>query len=106
VRSVYVYDWGDQPDEMEAAPVGLTSPIRLLIRVSHKTAALDSLLGAYDAALAPRYRALVAPAADRLRTLLLARAVDDQEICCREGYGALITSVRERPIQVWSRQTS
>jgi hypothetical protein len=104
VKAVYVCNWCDRSDEIESEPAGLTSPLSLIAWVDRKTAALGSLLTDLDAALTREYRGLVAPAAKGLRSFLDVNVVEDGEVRERIGYGALVSSVRERPTRVWHRE--
>jgi hypothetical protein len=101
VKAVYLHTWGEPVDEMEAEPVGATSPLSLIVWVERETAALIALVDALDAALSALYKDLVSPAAAHLRGLLDVNFVESGDVRERVGYGALITSAREKPLRVW-----
>lgn len=103
VIAVYLHNWGPAAEEVEADAVGMTSPLSLIIWVRRQTAALRSLLADLDGAITREYKALVAPAADRMCSLLDANLVEDREVGTRTGLGALLASTRERPLRVWQR---
>jgi hypothetical protein len=101
VKAVYLHTWGEPVDEMEAEPVGATSPLSLIVWVERETAALVALVDALDAALTAHYKDLVSPSADHLRGLLDVNYVESGDVRERVGYGAVITSTREKPLRVW-----
>jgi hypothetical protein len=103
-RAIYLVNWDSPADEIEGESVGPTSPLSLIVWVERSTAALAALFGELDAALTGRYRELVDPAAQALRSLLDLHVVDDRDVERRAGYGALLTSLRQRPLLVWQRQ--
>jgi hypothetical protein len=41
--------------------------------------------------------------ASELKHLLDAQIVDDEEVKSRVGYGALLSSIHNRPVRVWQR---
>jgi len=101
VKAVYVVDYDATPQDLcfgEATP---TSLIHLLVWAERKTGALDSLVAALGLALAQRYADLTGR--PRLTHLLDVQVIDDADVKNRVGYGALLSSLHHRPIQVWKR---
>lgn len=101
VKSVYVLDYDATPEDRSFSKEALTSPIHLIVWVSRKTNALDALVSALDRALVQEYASIIDEG--KLVHLLDVQIVDDADVENRTGYGALLTSVHNRPIQVWER---
>lgn len=101
VKAVYIVDYDATPEDLcfgEAMP---TSLIHLIIWAERKTSALDSLVAALDTALARRYGDLTGR--PQLSHLLDVQVINDADVKNRVGYGALLSSLYHRPIQVWER---
>lgn len=105
IRSVYVYE-----PEMATAVngnihnrPGLVPGINMIIRVSRKTAALESLLDSLASAIEDKLGQLNCPDANALCNMLDVILVDAHEIEQRTGYGALIGSLFTPPIEIWHR---
>ena len=105
IKSVYVY-------EPEAATAmngnlhqcpGLVPGINMIIRVSRKTAALESLLTSIVSAVEEEFGRFNCPDANALCTMIDVIIVDDHEVEQRTGYGALIGSLFTPPIEIWQR---
>jgi hypothetical protein len=73
----------------------------LIVWAKRKTSALDSLVEALNRALVQRYAELIGPS--QLAHLLDVQIVNDADVKNRVGYGALLSSLRNRPIKVWER---
>jgi hypothetical protein len=73
----------------------------LIVWAKRKTSALDSLVEALNRALVQRYAELIGPS--QLAHLLDVQVVNDADVDNRVGYGALLSSLRNRPIKVWER---
>lgn len=101
VKSVYTVDYDATPEDRCYSNEGQTSPIHLIVWAERKTDALDALVKALDRALVEAYADLID--APRLAHLLDVQVVDDTDVEARTGYGALLSSVHNRPIQVWER---
>jgi hypothetical protein len=102
VRAVYTLDYDATPEDMcfgETART--TSLIHLIVWTRRKTAALDALTTALDRALVEVYGDLVG--ASGLATLLDVQVMDDFDVKSRSGYGALLASAHNLPMQVWVR---
>jgi hypothetical protein len=101
IKAVYVADYDATPQDLcfsERAPESL---IHLIIWAERKTKALDSLIGALDRALVQRYADTVGTR--QLAHLLDIQVVDDQDVGNRTGYGAMLSSLYNRPVQIWKR---
>jgi hypothetical protein len=101
VRSVYVIDYDATPDDLCFACDGRPLPIHVIVWTARKTRALDSLIAGLDRALVAHYRGLVELGG--LEHILDAQVIDDADVERRVGYGAMLASIHQRPIQVWSR---
>jgi hypothetical protein len=102
VRAVYLFEYDATPQDLcfadAASPAQL---VRLIVHVSRKTAALTALLATMDHALVQAWaRALGRPPQ---QSLLDAHVIDQEEVMARTGYGVLLNSVHNRPIQIWVR---
>ncbi len=101
VKAVYIADYDATPEDLCFGQGAPTSPIHLIVWVERKTRALDSLVEALDRALVKRYADIAG--LDRLAYLLDVQVVDDTDVGNRIGYGALLTSLHNRPIKLWER---
>lgn len=102
IQAVYLFEHDAAPqDDCFAANSGPAHLLHLIVHVSRQTAALDALIATLD-------RALVQATAQALdcppqQSLLDVHAIDDAAVASRTGYGALLHSLHNRPIQVWTR---
>ncbi|MGD2142967.1 MAG: hypothetical protein PVF54_00670 [Anaerolineae bacterium] len=101
VKAIYVLDYDATPHDLCFGHAGKSSPIHLIVWVGRRTGALDSLVAALDRALTQEYADLIS--APDLARMLDVQLVDDHDVQDRTGYGALLTSTHNRPIQVWER---
>jgi hypothetical protein len=101
VRSVYVIDYDATPDDLCFACDGRALPVHVIVWTTRKTRALDALIAGLDRALVQHYRGQVEPCG--LEHILDAQVIDDADVKGRIGYGAMLVSIHQRPIQVWSR---
>jgi hypothetical protein len=99
IKSVYIIEYDATPEDMcfnEKAPASL---IHMIVWTDRKTKALDSLVNAFDRALVQRFSEVVAT--DQLTHLLDVQAVNDEDVENRVGYGAVLSSLHNRPIRIW-----
>jgi len=101
VKAVYVVEYDATPEDRCFAGEAHTTPIHLIVWAARKTDALQSLVRALDRALVQAYAQLIN--LPELVHLLDVQIVDDDDVENRVGYGALLSSIYNRPIQVWER---
>jgi hypothetical protein len=101
VKAIYVVDYDATPEDLCFGGGAKTSPVHLIVWAERKTSALDSLVVALDRAIVQRYADLTGKG--ELTHLLDVQAVDDADVKNRVGYGAMLSSLYNRPIQVWER---
>jgi hypothetical protein len=102
LKAIYIVDYDATPEDMcfsEAAP---TTLIHLIVWAERKTSALESLVGALDRALVQRYITVVGTC-PLMAHMLDVQVVDDDDVRNRVGYGAMLSSLHNRPIQIWER---
>ncbi len=105
IQAIYTYEpeYATSADGAISARPNLSPGFNLIARVSRKSAALSSVAASMRSALAEEYRQLGCPNANALCSELDVRVVDEDEVKKRTGYGALISSLYVRPIEVWHR---
>jgi hypothetical protein len=105
VKAIYTYEpeYATSADEAVLDRPSLWPGFNLIARVSRKSAALSSVVASVNLALTEEYKRLGCPKANALCSELDVKAVDDDEVQKRTGYGALISSLYVRPIEVWRR---
>lgn len=101
IKAAYFYDHNATPEDFCFGEAGQVLPIHLVLWAERKTAALKSLVETWDCALAQRYATLVG--GHQPASLLDVQVVDSADVEKRIGYGALLSSLYQRPIQVWRR---
>lgn len=102
VRAVYAFDCDATPEDECLGEVPRGVPLgHLLVWTQRKTAALRALIAAWDRALVRAYADLFGKG--RLTSLLDVQVIDDADVGRRSGYGALLSSMYHRPVQVWRR---
>jgi hypothetical protein len=101
VKAVHILDYDATPEDRCFSSEAQTSPIHLIVWAARKTDALDALVRALDRALVQEYASMID--APQLTHLLDIQVVDDADVEDRIGYGALLSSIHNRPIQVWER---
>ena len=101
IKAVYVADYDATPQDLCFSEETSGLPIHLIIWAERKTKALDSLVDALDRALVQRYADAIG--ARQLAHLLDIQVVDDHDVENRIGYGAMLSSLHNRPIQIWGR---
>ena len=100
LKAAYVTDYDATPQDL-CFNKGNQPLIHMIIWVERKTKALDSLVEGLD-------RALVQSCADvfglpQLTHLLDVQVVNDEDVHGRIGYGAMLSSIYNRPLQIWER---
>ncbi|MBS3784670.1 MAG: hypothetical protein KGY78_09530 [Anaerolineae bacterium] len=101
VKAVYTLDYDATPEDRCFGSEAHTSPTHLIVWAARKTDALTALVKALDRALVEAYADLID--APQLTHMLDVQVVDDADVEERTGYGALLSSIHNRPIQVWER---
>lgn len=105
VKAVYIYEpeYATSVDGPIPGRPNLSPGISLIAWVSRKSAALSSVVASVRSALAEEYRQLACPKANALCYELDVTVADDDEVQRRTGYGALISSLYVRPMEIWRR---
>jgi hypothetical protein len=105
IKAIYTYEpeYATSGDEAVPGRPNLSPGFNLIARVSRKSAALSSVVASVNFALTEEYKRLGCPKASAPCSELDVKAVDDDEVQKRTGYGALISSLYVRPIEVWHR---
>ena len=101
VSSVFVLDYDATPEDLAFGQPGGVSPIHLIVRAERKTEALYALIAALESALVQDYARRIGPG--KLKYLLDAQVIDAEDVEKRRGYAAVLSSLYNRPIQVWER---
>ena len=100
IKAVYICDYDDATPEdvcfCEAPPVSL---VHLIIWVECKTKAVDALVAAMDHAMVQHYSHMLG--LHDLQHVLDVQVIDNEDVRSRTGFGALLQSVYQPPIQVW-----
>jgi hypothetical protein len=102
VEAVYALDYDATPQDLCYTGDGQVTLIHLIVRVKRKTNALNAVMGVFDHALVHAYAKLLDR--PRLEHLLDVQVVDGADVAKRIGYGAMLSSLHNRPIRVWERQ--
>ncbi len=101
VKAVYVLDYDATPEDIAFADETQRRLIHLITRVARKTSALQSLVEGLDRALAQSWGKILGM--PDLKHILDVQLVDEVDVEKRVGYGALLSSLYQRPIKVWER---
>lgn len=100
VLAVYLFEYDATAEDMESGEAQRL-PIHLIALTERKTPALSALAAALDRALTQNYAELVGPS-DLAGTLDI-QVVDQSDVARRIGAAALLTSIYNPPIQIWTR---
>ncbi len=101
LKAAYVTDYDATPQDV-CFNAGNQAPlVHMIVWVERRTKALGSLVEGLDRALAQRYADMVG--LPRLAHLLDVQVVDDEDVRGRVGYGAMLSSLHNRPIRIWER---
>ena len=101
IEAAYIYDYDATPEDLCFGEAGRALPIHLIVWVERKTAALNAVVETWDRALAQRYAEMIG--GHQPAHLLDVQVVDSADVEKRIGYGALLSSLHHRPIQIWKR---
>jgi hypothetical protein len=101
VKAVYTVDYDATSNDLCFGKDTPMSLIHLIIWVERKTNALVSLVEALDRALVQRHADIIG--LHQLAHLLDVQIVNDEEVENRVGYGAMLSSLYNRPIKIWGR---
>jgi hypothetical protein len=102
VRAIYTFDCDATPEDECLGEVARGAPlVHLLVWAQRKTAALRALVSALDRALIRAYADVLGEG--QPVSLLDVQVIDDADVGRRSGYGALLSSIYHRPVQVWQR---
>lgn len=101
VQATYTFDYDATPEDVIFSDQVRDRLIHILVWVSRKTAALETLVRALDAALCESYVQRLG--ISRPKHVLDIQVVDDTEVQERTGYGALLASIHRQPLKIWSR---
>lgn len=102
IQAVYLFEHDATPqDRCFAELSGPAQLLHLIVHASRQTAALNALIASLDQSLVQEW----ADALNRQpqQSLLDVHVIDDTAVTSHTGYGALLHSVHNRPIQVWTR---
>lgn len=103
IKAIYVFE----PESSTSADGYISNRhrfvpgINMIIRVSRKTAALESLLVSVVSAVGEEFQRVYCPEANALCNMLDIITVDDHEVEKKTGYGALIGSLYSPPTEIW-----
>lgn len=92
------------PSKRQGAASRLSPGISLILRVSRKTAALESLIASVISSIEEEYKRVHCPEAKALCNMIDIITVEDEEIERRTGYGALVGSLFMPPMEIWKRK--
>lgn len=102
IRAVYAHDYeGATPEEACFENASSFSLIHVIIWAERKTKALDALVETIDRAMVQHHRHMLG--LNNLEHVLDVQVIDDEDVRNRTGYGVLLKSIYQPPIQVWRR---
>lgn len=101
LKAAYITDYDATPQDLCFNKGNQMPLIHMIIWVERKTKALNSLVEGLDRALAQHCADVLG--LPRLTHLLDVQVVNDEEVHGRIGYGAMLSSIYNRPIQIWER---
>jgi len=100
IRAVYAHDYdAATPEEACFENTSPFSLVHMIIWAEHKTKALNALVEAIDRAMVQHHRHMLGRI--KLEHVLDVQVIDDEDVRNRIGYGALLQSIYQPPIQVW-----
>ena len=101
IGAIYVHDYDATPEDLCFGEAGQALPIHLIIWTQRKTAALNAMVETWDRALAESYAEITG--GHKPAHLLDVQVVDSADVEKRIGYGSLLSSLHQRPLQIWRR---
>ena len=102
IRAVYAHDYdAATPEEACFENASPCSLVHMIIWAEPKTKALNALVEVIDHAMVQRHRHMLGRT--KLEHVLDVQVVDGEDVRNRTGYGALLQSIYQPPIQVWCR---
>ena len=100
IRAVYAHDYdAATPEEACFENTSPFSLVHMIIWAERKTKALNALVEAIDRAMVQHHRHMLGHI--NLEHVLDVQVIDDEDVRNRTGYGALLQSIYQPPIQVW-----
>jgi len=102
VQAAYMFEYDATPEDISMGEAARIIPLHLLVWVARKTDALSALVESLDRAMAQSLANMMGTSADA--HVLDVQVVDDSDIKNHTAYGALLSSLFQRPIKVWDRQ--
>ncbi len=102
VQAAYMFEYDATPEDVCMGEAARIIPLHLLVWVERKTDALSALVESLDRAMAQSLASMLGTSADA--HVLDVQVVDDSDVKNRTAYGALLSSLFQRPIKVWDRQ--
>jgi len=103
IKAIYTYDFDATPEDVVFGENPATSPLHLIVWAQRKTEALAALIESLDRALAQCFAKK--GNMTHLKYLLDVQVVDDGDVSKRTGYGAMLNSLHQKPLQVWERHS-
>jgi len=101
IQAAYVCTYDATPQDVCFSEQASLYPVHIIIWAQRKTAALRALVETMDHALLQCCADIVN--ASEQTHILDIQIVDDNEVQNRLGYGAMLSSIYNRPIQIWQR---
>jgi len=101
VKAVYLFECDATQEDICFGEASSTPLVHLLVWAKRKTAALTSLISALDRALVQCYSSQFGVSGPA--SLLDVQVVVDSDVDKRTGYGALLSSLHHRPLEIWRR---
>jgi hypothetical protein len=101
VKAVYTMNYDATPEDLSLGTQGHATMVHLIVWAQPKTNALHALISSLDQALLEHYVELTGE--ENRQHLLDVQVVDDAQVKGRTGYGAMLSSIHHRPIQVWEK---
>jgi len=103
IRAVYAYGYDDNTSAEECAENISFSLVHMIIWAERKTKALYAMIEAIDRVMVQIHRKLFG--IRELQRVLDIQVIDDEDVKNRTGYAALLKSIYQMPVQVWSNDT-